>query len=132
MELDKNTRSVFLLKYNLTLCIKGRRSVIEESISENLKKLFIDISSKYGVTLISWHYEVDYIYLSFKAKPNTEISKMINAYKSASSRKIKNAFPKLRELLWNEFFWSRSYCLTTFGYDSLEIVNKYIESQVKL
>ncbi|MDM9944131.1 IS200/IS605 family transposase [Clostridioides difficile] len=132
MDLDKNTRSVFLLKYNLTLCIKGRRNIIEESISENLKKLFIDISSKYGVTLISWHYEVDYIYLSFKAKPNTEISKMINAYKSASSRKIKNTFPKLRELLWNEFFWSRSYCLTTFGCDSLEIVNKYIESQVKL
>ena len=67
----------------------------------------------------------------FTAKPNTELSKFINAYKSASSRRIKNEFQKSRKKLWKEFFWSQSYCLLTVGGAPLEILKKYIETQGK-
>ena len=45
----------------------------------------------------------------------TEISKFLNAYKSASSRLIKKEYPSIRKQLWKEYFWSRSYCLLTIG-----------------
>lgn len=67
----------------------------------------------------------------FKAQPKSEISKFINAYKSASSRLIKNEFPNIRKYLWKENFWSQSYCLITTGGAPIEIVKKYIESQRK-
>ncbi|WP_128721578.1 IS200/IS605 family transposase, partial [Mesobacillus subterraneus] len=61
--------------------------------------------------------------------PNTELSKFINAYKSASSRLIKKDFPKVRKKLWKEMFWSISFCLLTTGGSPINVVKKYIEIQ---
>lgn len=131
MKLDSNNHSVFLLHYHLVMCIKYRRKVINNSISNRLKDIFVDIAPNYGVELIEWNHDVDHVHLLFKAKPNTEISKLLNAYKSASSRRIKNEFPSIRKYLWKEKFWSKSYCLVTTGGVPLEVVKQYIENQGK-
>ena len=131
MKLDSNNHSVFLLHYRLVMCIKYRRKVINNSISDRLKDIFVDIAPNYGVELIEWNHDVDHVHLLFKAKPNTEISKLLNAYKSASSRRIKNEFPSIRKYLWKEYFWSKSYCLVTTGGTPLEVVKQYIENQGK-
>ncbi|MCC0668734.1 MULTISPECIES: IS200/IS605 family transposase [unclassified Clostridioides] len=131
MKLDSNNHSVFLLHYHLVMCIKYRRKVIDNSISDRLKDIFVDISPNYGVELLEWNHDIDHVHLLFKAKPNTEISKLLNAYKSASSRRIKNEFPSIRKSLWKEYFWSKSYCLVTTGGAPLDVVKQYIENQGK-
>lgn len=131
MKLDSNNHSVFLLHYHLVMCIKYRRKVIDNSISNRLKEIFVDITPNYGVELLEWNHDIDHVHLLFKAKPNTEISKLLNAYKSASSRRIKNEFPSIRKYLWKEYFWSKSYCLVTTGGAPLEVVKQYIENQGK-
>ena len=60
-----------------------------------------------------------------RVHPNTEISKFINAYKSASSRLLKKEFPQIRQ----KHFWSQSFCLITTGGAPIEVIKKYIESQ---
>ena len=42
--------------------------------------------------------------ISGRAQPKSEISKFINAYKSASSRLLKKEYPQIRERLWEEAF----------------------------
>ena len=131
MKLDTNNHLVFSLHYHLVMCIKYRRKVINDSISDRLKDIFVDIAPNYGVELLEWNHDIDHVHLLFKAKPNTEISKLLNAYKSASSRRIKNEFPSIRKHLWKEYFWSKSYCLVTTGGAPLEVVKQYIENQGK-
>lgn len=131
MKLDTNNHSVLSLHYHLVMCIKYRRKVINDSISDRLKDIFVDIAPNYGVELLEWNHDIDHVHLLFKAKPNTEISKLLNAYKSASSRRIKNEFPSIRKHLWKEYFWSKSYCLVTTGGAPLEVVKQYIENQGK-
>ena len=131
MKLDTNNHSVFSLHYHLVMCIKYRRKVINDSISDRLKDIFVDIAPNYGVELLEWNHDIDHVHLLFKAKPNTEISKLLNAYKSASSRRIKNEFPSICKHLWKEYFWSKSYCLVTTGGAPLEVVKQYIENQEK-
>lgn len=116
MDLDNNNHSVFLLNYHLVLCTKYRKKVINKEISERLNNIFVNISSKYGITLVEWNHDKDHVHLLFRAKPNSDLLKMINAYKSASSRRIKNEFPDIRKYLWKEYFWSRSYCLLTTSF----------------
>ncbi len=70
-------------------------------------------AEKYKITLQEWNHDQDHVHVLMKAHPNTEISKFLNAYKSASSRLIKKEFPIIRTSLWKEYFWSRSYCLLT-------------------
>ena len=60
------------------------------------------------------------MHILFKAHPNTEISKFINAYKSASSRLIKKEYPQIRQKLWKEYFWSQSFCLISTGGANIE------------
>lgn len=131
MELDTNNHSVFLLYYHLVLVTKYRSKVIDDAISNRLKEIFEKIQSNYNVTLQEWNHDKDHVHILFKAHPNSELSKFINAYKSASSRLIKKEFPEIRQKLWKEHFWSRSYCLLTTGGAPIEVIKKYIETQGK-
>lgn len=129
MELDNNAHSVFLLYYHLVLVVKYRRKVFDDIISERAKEIFLYIAPNYKITLMEWNYDGDHIHILFKAHPKTEISRFINAYKSASSRLLKKEFPETRKKLWKEHFWSQSFCLITAGGAPLTVLKQYIESQ---
>ena len=129
MFLETNNHSVFSLNYHLILVVKYRRKVINDIISSRLKEIFEQIQSGYHITLQEWNHDVDHIHVLFSAHPKSEISKFLNAYKSASSRHIKKEFPEIRTQLWKEFFWSRSFCLISTGGVSVDVIRQYIESQ---
>ena len=89
MILDSNQHSVYLLYYHLILAVKYRRKVFDDKKSNYAKTMFERIGKSYGITLVEWNHDIDYIHIMFKAQPKTELSKFINAYKLASSRLIK-------------------------------------------
>ncbi|HCY60611.1 MAG TPA: IS200/IS605 family transposase, partial [Lachnoclostridium sp.] len=41
-----------------------------------------------------------HVHIMFRAHPKSELSKFINAYKSASSRLIKKEYSEIRQKLW--------------------------------
>lgn len=129
MKLDNNNHSVFLMYYHLILVVKYRRKVIDEAVSSRLKEIFQYIAKGYNITIQEWNHDQDHLHILFKAEPNSELSKFINAYKSASSRLIKKEKPEISEYLWNEYFWSRSFCLLTTGGAPIDVIKRYIESQ---
>ncbi len=127
MKLDNNNHSVFLL-YDL-LVVKYRRPVIDDTISDYAKDMFVRLGKNYNISLVEWNHDMDHVHILFKAHPNSELSKFINAYKSASSRLIKKHFPQVKRKLWKEYFWSRSFCLLTTGGAPIEVIKKYIKNQ---
>ncbi|PDZ22400.1 IS200/IS605 family transposase, partial [Bacillus cereus] len=129
MKLDSNNHSVFLLYYHLVLVVKYRRNVFDDDMSDYAKDMFVRLSENYNITLVEWNHDVDHVHILFKAHPNTEMTKFINAYKSASSRLIKRDFPQVKKKLWKEMFWSRSFCLLTTGGSPIDVVKTYIENQ---
>ena len=129
MELDNNNHSVFSMYYHLILVVKYRRKVFDDSISNYARTIFEKIAPSYNISLLEWNHDVDHVHIMFKAQPNSELSKFINAYKSASSRLIKKDYPEIREKLWKEYFWSQSFCLLTTGGAPIEVIRKYIETQ---
>ncbi len=129
MELMSNNHSVFILHYHLILVVKYRRKVINDEISRKLGIEFEKICENYNIRLEDWNHDIDHVHILFNANPNTNISKFINAYKSASSRIIKKEFPEIKQQLWKENFWSTSFCLISTGGATIEVIKKYIESQ---
>ncbi|MDG4658639.1 IS200/IS605 family transposase, partial [Ectobacillus antri] len=115
--------------YHLVLVVKYRRKVIDDAISDYAKDMFVRLGENYNISLVEWNHDIDHVHILFKAHPNTEMSKFINAYKSASSRLIKKNFPQVKRKLWKEYFWSRSFCLLTTGGSPIEVIKKYIENQ---
>ena len=129
MDLDNNNHSVFKLHYHLIICVKYRKKIINNDISNRLKEIFEYIAPKYNITLDEWNHDIDHIHVLFRGQPNSEISKFINAYKSASSRLIKKEYPQIRKSLWKEMFWSQSYCLISTGGVTVDIIKQYIQLQ---
>ncbi|MEB4819858.1 IS200/IS605 family transposase [Bacillus thuringiensis] len=129
MKLDSNNHSVFSFYYHLVLVVKYRRNVFDDDMSDYAKDMFVRLSENYNITLVEWNHDVDHVHILFKAHPNTEMTKFINAYKSASSRLIKRNFPQVKKKLWKEMFWSRSFCLLTTGGSPIDVVKTYIENQ---
>ena len=114
-KLDSNAHSVFLLYYHLILVIKYRKKILTDPVSERAREIFEYIAPKYHVTLEEWNHDRDHVHIMFRAHPKSELSKFINAYKSASSRLIKKEYPEIRQKLWKEMFWSQSFCLLSAG-----------------
>ena len=129
MNLDTNAHSVFSLHYHLILVTKYRKPVFDDEISERARALFEAIAPAYKIEVLEWNHDQDHVHIFFKAQPKTELSKFINAYKSASSRVLKKEFPSIRKQLWQDMFWSRSFCLLSSGGASIEVIQQYIKEQ---
>ena len=102
MKFDSNNHSVFMLQYHLVLVTKYRKRVINDTISVRLREIFDYIASNYNISVEEWNHDEDHVHILFRAHPNSELSKFINAYKSASSRLIKKEIPSLRNHLRND------------------------------
>ncbi len=131
MLLDTNSHSVFSLNYHLILVTKYRREVFDAAVSSRAKEIFDRIAPNYKIECIEWNHDKDHVHILYRAHPKTEASKFINAYKSASSRLLKNEFPVIKQKLWKDKFWSQSFCLITTGGAPLEVIKQYIVSQGK-
>ena len=129
MELDKNQHSVYSINYHLVMVIKYRRKVISDEISGYLRATFERIGITYGIELVEWNHDKDHVHVLFKCTPQIAPAKFINAYKSVSSRLVKKNYPEIRQYLWKEAFWAKSYCLISTGGVSIDVIKQYIERQ---
>lgn len=102
-----------------------------DEISNRAEEIFEYIAPTYKIELVEWNHDKDYVHVLFKSQPKTELSKFINAYKFASSRLLKKDYSIIRQKLWREMFWSRSFCLLSSGGAPIEIIRQYIENQGK-
>ena len=120
-----------MLNYHLILVTKYRRQVFDDEVSDRAKAIFERIAPDYKIEVVEWNHDKDHVHILFKAHPKTEISKFINTYKSASSRLLKKEFPMIKTKLWEDKFWSQSFCLITTGGAPLEVIKQYIVDQGK-
>lgn len=125
----KDYHPVYDLNYHLILVTKYRRKVLNDIISSELKEMFNRIGEKYGIECVAFNHDIDHIHVLFRTKPATNLSKFLNAYKSATSRIIKRKYPEVREKLWEEKFWGHSFYLATAGGVTVDILKEYVKSQ---
>lgn len=132
-DFDKNAHSVYALHYHFVQCIKYRKKVLGfPELIEELKTRTHKIAESYGIEITAIETDLDHVHILFKAKPQTNLIKFINNWKSATSRALQNRFSeRIKDKLWNNVFWSGSYCLITTGQTTLEQVKKYVEGQGK-
>ena len=125
-----NQHSCFLLQYHLVLVTKFRYSVIDKE----LKAALIDYTNKYfkerDCNVLAINSDKDHLQIIFEAYPHLNLAQFINAYKSASSRRMRTDFKDyLSSYYWKPYFWSQSYFLGTVSERTTSIVQKYINDQ---
>lgn len=125
-EFDKGSHSVYLEYFHLVCVTKYRHKFINDHIAEIIRKNFCYVGRKYHITLEEFGFESDHCHFMFRASPRTDFTKFIGAFKSFSSRIVRDAFPSIAE---HKAFWSPSYCLLTTGGAPIDIIKRYIQKQ---
>lgn len=129
-KLDKGAHSVYALQYHFVQVVKYRKQVFDnEKIIDFLKQKIREISESFEVTVLNIECDKDHFHMIFKAKPTLVIPKYLNAIKTITSREIRRNFPEIKQILWNDAFWSPSYFLTATGQVTLDQLKKYVEAQ---
>jgi putative transposase len=54
---------------------------------------------------------------------------VVNSIKGVTSRYLRQEFPKTKEYLLGDSFWSDSYFIASAGQVSLDVLKQYVEGQ---
>jgi putative transposase len=133
MDFNKNRHAVFKLQYHLIIVTKYRHPVINKDINNRLKEIAKRIfEEKWNCPILEIETEKDHIHIAFEANPQTQLSKLINNFKTVSSRLIRKEFKEhIQKYYWKNFFWSPSYCILSVGGAPIEVIKEYIKNQAK-
>lgn len=101
----KNCHAQYRLEYHLVLVTKYRKPCITEEMFQYLKAETIRILKLNEVDLLEMNYEPDHIHLLISAPPQVQLSRIINSYKSATSRLVRKRFADyLARYYWKPYF----------------------------
>lgn len=132
MEYNTNRHSIYKLQFHLVVVTKYRHKVITKEINDRLKEIAFDIfENRWKLKIIEIESELEHLHIAFESNPQTQLSKLVNNFKTVSSRLIRKEFKEhIDKYYWKPYFWSPSYCLISVGGASIE-VKEYIRNQDK-
>lgn len=132
VEYRTNRHSCYLLEYHLVVVTKYRHPVLEDKeIEERLLELSHNILEKDWKCMVSAiNTDKDHIHIMFEAPPQVQLSKLVNNYKTVTSRLLRKEFAeKLSKYYWKPYFWSDSYFVCTVSDRSHGMILEYIKNQ---
>lgn len=131
MELNSNRHSVYSLRFNLVVVTKYRLKVINQQMNVRLKELAHRVFEEcWGLKILEMEIGSDHIHILFESNPQTDLSKLVNNFKTVSSRMLRKEFSKhLDKFYQKPYLWANSYCILSVGGNNIEVIKKYIENQ---
>lgn len=133
MAIRTNRHAVYDLEYHLVVCTKFRHPVLIGDIRSRLIEISHSLmEDSYGCTISKIETDTDHIHIMFEAPPQIQLSKLVNSYKTVTSRLLRKEFgDTLKPYYWKPLFWSDSYFICTVSDRSHAAVKRYIRSQGK-
>ena len=121
---------VYNIKYHIVWCVKYRRKVLSQEISERLYELCYEIAKAKGFTVVEVKVgENDHVHCFVSAPPKISITQIVKYLKGISGNRLLEEFPELRKSLWKGHLWNGSYFVETIGSTSEDNIRRYIERQ---
>ena len=132
-EYRKNRHSCYLLEYHLVVVTKYRHPVITGVLKDRLIELSEQIINDYWKCRISAiNTDTDHVHILFEAPPQVQPSKLINNYKTVTSRMLRKEFAEFLSHFYRKpYFWSDSYFICSVSDRSHVMIEKYIADQGK-
>ena len=129
----KNRHAVYLLQYHLVVVTKYRHPVIDGDVKDRLISLSHEIIEEHWKgEILEINTDHDHIHILFEISPQTQLSKLINNYKTVTSRLIRKEFSEeLRPYYEKPYFWSDTYFISSVSDTSQKMIEHYIQTQGK-
>jgi putative transposase len=120
---------VYSLKYHIVWCVKYRKKILTDKISEKLKEILQDIAKENKFTILEMSTDKDHVHMLIECSPQHYIPSVMKALKGVSARKLFISYPELKTGLWGGHLWNPSYFAGTVSEHTEEMVKEYIKGQ---
>lgn len=127
MDYKSNNNVVYSCKYHVVWCPKYRRKVLVHGVDVRLKELIHQIATEHQAEVMELEIMPDHVHLLVEVDPQYGIHRLVKQLKGATSRILRQEFPRLKQRL--PTLWTNSYFVSTVGGAPLEIIKQYIENQ---
>ena len=127
--ISSGAHTVYSLKYHIVWTTKYRYHVLKGEIAYRVRELIRQTCLAYDVHILKGHVSKDHIHLFVSAPPTLSVSRMIQALKGRTSRKLPMEFPALGKRYWGAHLWGRGYFCASSGEVTDEMIKAYIEGQ---
>lgn len=126
-----NRHSCYLLEYHLVVVTKYRHPVLTGKLKDRLLELSFNVIEDYWkCRILEISTDNDHIHILFESKPQVQLSKLVNNYKTVTSRILRKEFAdELSPYYWKPYFWSDSYFIGCVSDRTREAVRFYIQNQ---
>lgn len=118
------------LRYHLIFVTKYRKKILND-IREDILKIFLDVTKKYGWDIITQEIDKDHIHILIHFGSKFSIGYVVKIIKMMTTReiyKLHNSY--LKKYYWKKnILWSNGYFCATIGDISEQDIKKYIEEQ---
>ena len=121
---------VYNINYHIIWCVKYRRKVLSDEISQRLYDILKSTGEEKGFTVVETKVgEMDHVHCFVSAPPSISVTSIVRYLKGISGRLLLIEFPEISEKLWKGHLWNGSYFVETVGSTSEENILRYIEHQ---
>lgn len=126
-----NRHSCYLLEYHLVVVTKYRHPVLTGKLKDRLLELSFNVIEDYWkCRILEISTDKDHIHILFESKPQVQLSKLVNNYKTVTSRILRKEFAdELSPYYWKPYFWSDSYFIGCVSDRTRKAVRFYIQNQ---
>ena len=100
-------------------------------IADRARELIREICKTKDVEIIKGHISRDHVHLLVSVPPDVSVSKLVQAIKGKSSRKLMMEYKSLNRQFWGRHIWARGYFVASSGNVTDDVIAKYIEEQGK-
>jgi putative transposase len=121
--------AVYSLSYRIVWCPKYRLDVLTGEVKEFLHDQILTIAETKGYEVLALEIMLDHVHLFISATPTESPTEIVKVFKGVTALRLFKKFPDLRKRLWRNRLWSPSYYIATHGVASMEIIQRYVESQ---
>jgi len=123
------SHTVYDIKFHIVWITKYRKPVFHSKISRRLRDIIREVCKEKDVEILKGHVSKDHIHLFVSIPPYISVSKLVQALKGRSSRKLLNEYNELSKKFWGRHLWARGYFAASSGNVTDEVIMEYIEYQ---
>ena len=129
-EYHSSSHCKYLTQYHIVWCPKFRYSVLQKGIDETLKRILIEICSKYGYIIKALKVMPDHIHIFIDCPQTVAPCDAARTLKSISAIELFKKYPQLKSFYAKcGKLWSSGYFISTVGHINEDAIRKYIEEQ---
>lgn len=126
----KQGHCVYKAEYHIVFSTKYRRNILTGGVEQYLLMKLKEITRHHpDIVILTANTDKDHLHFLVSIPPRFSVSKVVNLVKSNTGRSMREKFPFLNSIYWDEDgIWSSGYFVSTVGINE-EIIRKYIEYQ---